>query len=55
MNFLMPFLDPEALSIAAERCAVVEFFYGAPDRGLVEIAHHKGALVISFAQNWASA
>jgi nitronate monooxygenase len=43
-NFLMPFLDPEALSIAAERCAVVEFFYGAPDRALVEIAHHKGAL-----------
>lgn len=44
-NFLVPFLDPEALSIAAERCAVVEFFYGAPDRVLVEIAHHKGALV----------
>src|SRR6266568_4035536 len=44
-NFLMPFLDPEALSIAAERCRVVEFFYGAPDRALVEIAHQKGALV----------
>src|SRR5438270_8351163 len=29
-NFLMPFLDPEALSIAAERCSVVEFFYGEP-------------------------
>jgi len=43
-NFLMPFLDPEALSIAAEHCAVVEFFYGAPDRGLVEIVHAKSAL-----------
>jgi len=43
-NFLMPFLDPEALSIAAEHCAVVEFFYGPPDRGLVEIVHAKSAL-----------
>ena len=44
-NFLMPFLDPEALPIAAERCRVVEFFYGEPDRALVEIVHRKGALV----------
>jgi nitronate monooxygenase len=43
-NFLMPFLDPEALSIAAERCRVVEFFYGDPDGSLVEIVHAKGAL-----------
>jgi NAD(P)H-dependent flavin oxidoreductase YrpB (nitropropane dioxygenase family) len=43
-NFLMPFLDPEAVSIAAERCRVVEFFYGEPDRSLVETVHSKGAL-----------
>jgi nitronate monooxygenase len=43
-NFLMPFLDPEALSIAAERCRLVEFFYGDPDGSLVEIVHAKGAL-----------
>jgi NAD(P)H-dependent flavin oxidoreductase YrpB (nitropropane dioxygenase family) len=43
-NFLMPFLDPEALSIAAQRCRVVEFFYGDPDGSLVEMVHAKGAL-----------
>lgn len=43
-NFLMPFLDRDAVEIAASRCRVVEFFYGDPDTGLVETAHAGGAL-----------
>src|ERR1044072_8382672 len=45
VNFLMPFLDPEALSLAAGVARVVEFFYGDPDPSLVGIAHTGGALV----------
>jgi nitronate monooxygenase len=45
VNFLMPFLDPEALTLAAGKARVVEFFFGDPDRSLVEIAHGRGALV----------
>ena len=44
VNFLMPFLDPEALALAAGKARVVEFFFGDPDRSLVEIAHAGGAL-----------
>ena len=45
VNFLMPFLDPEALALAAAVAGVVEFFFGDPDRSLVETAHRGGALV----------
>ncbi|HET6965327.1 MAG TPA: nitronate monooxygenase [Acidimicrobiales bacterium] len=43
VNFLMPFLDREAVEIAASRCRVVEFFYGDPDTALVAAAHAGGA------------
>lgn len=45
VNFLMPFLDLEAMRLAAGVARVVEFFYGNPDRSLVEIAHAGGAVV----------
>jgi nitronate monooxygenase len=45
VNFLMPFLDRDALDVAARRARVVEFFYGDPDAALVEVAHRGGALV----------
>jgi NAD(P)H-dependent flavin oxidoreductase YrpB (nitropropane dioxygenase family) len=45
VNFLMPFLDPACIPIAARRARVVEFFYGAPDAELVERVHEFGALV----------
>ena len=44
-NFLVPFLDdPECVMVAAMKSALVEFFYGEPDRGLVERVHAAGAL-----------
>jgi NAD(P)H-dependent flavin oxidoreductase YrpB (nitropropane dioxygenase family) len=45
VNFLMPFLDPECIPVAARRARVVEFFYGAPEADLVARAHALGALV----------
>jgi len=44
VNFLMPFLDLEALRLAAGKARVVEFFFGDPDASLVEITHARGAL-----------
>lgn len=44
VNFLMPFLDRDAVAVAATRARVVEFFYGDPDPALVELAHRGGAL-----------
>jgi nitronate monooxygenase len=44
VNFLMPFLDRDAVA-AAGRARVIEFFYGEPDAALVEQAHDLGALV----------
>jgi NAD(P)H-dependent flavin oxidoreductase YrpB (nitropropane dioxygenase family) len=44
VNFLMPFLDREAMAVAAERVRVVEFFYGDPTADLVKVVHEKGAL-----------
>lgn len=44
VNFLMPFLDREAVAAAADRCRLVEFFYGDPDPALVSLAHDGGAL-----------
>src|SRR5262245_16297091 len=45
VNFLMPFLDPSCVAVAARRARIVEFFYGAPQPELVEQAHACGALV----------
>lgn len=45
VNFLMPFLDQAAVTLASSRCRVVEFFYGPPHATLVEAAHAGGALV----------
>jgi NAD(P)H-dependent flavin oxidoreductase YrpB (nitropropane dioxygenase family) len=45
VNFLMPFLDAEALDVASKHARLVEFFYGDPDGALVERAHSGGALV----------
>jgi NAD(P)H-dependent flavin oxidoreductase YrpB (nitropropane dioxygenase family) len=44
VNFLVPFLDPECLPVAARRARVVEFFYGEPDAELVRQARAFGAL-----------
>ncbi len=47
VNFVEPFFDRDAqmdsLAVAAERCALVEFFYGEPDAALVEAIHLGGA------------
>lgn len=44
VNFLVPFVDREAVRVAASRARIVEFFYGDPDAHLVEIVHAGGAL-----------
>lgn len=44
VNFLMPFLDREAVPLAAARARVVEFFYAEPDAELVKMVHAEGAL-----------
>ncbi len=44
VNFLMPFLDQQAVSLAASRAKVVEFFYGDPSSELVDLVHEGGAL-----------
>ena len=44
VNFLMHFLDREALAIAARKANIVDFFYDDPDASLVEIVHKGGAL-----------
>lgn len=45
VNFLMPFLDPACLDVAARRAPVVELFYGDPDPELVVRARAHGARV----------
>lgn len=45
VTFLVPFLDLEAVDVAAEGARVVEFFYGDPEAELVERAAAEGALV----------
>ena len=44
VNFLMPFLDPACVEVAAARARVVEFFYGEPEAALVATVHAGGAL-----------
>jgi NAD(P)H-dependent flavin oxidoreductase YrpB (nitropropane dioxygenase family) len=45
VNFLAPFLDRDAVELAAERSALVEFFWGEPDEGLVGAVHAAGSRV----------
>lgn len=45
VNFLVPFLDRDALEDAAARSALVEFFWGEPDGALVGAAQGGGARV----------
>jgi nitronate monooxygenase len=45
VNFLIPFLENEALEIAASYSKIVEFFYSDPDVVPIGIAHDHGALV----------
>lgn len=45
VNFLMPFLEPACVPVAARRARVVEFFYGEPDADLVARGGEEGALV----------
>src|SRR2546421_1802351 len=45
LNFLMPFIPPlDMVRETAKTARVVEFFYGVPDRLMVEAAHRSGAL-----------
>lgn len=43
-NFLMPFLDRDAVAVAAGKACLVEFFYDDPDPSLVALVHDHGAL-----------
>jgi NAD(P)H-dependent flavin oxidoreductase YrpB (nitropropane dioxygenase family) len=43
VNFLVPFLDHDALDHAATRTSLVEFFWGEPSPELVAAAHGGGA------------
>lgn len=45
VNFLVPFLDRDCVTVAARKSRLVEFFYGDPDRQLVEHVQSLGALV----------
>lgn len=44
INFLMPFLDESVLEVAAEKCCLVELFYGDPVSSLVDRIHRGGSL-----------
>lgn len=44
INFLIPFLDLEAVEAASSRTRVVDFHFGEPDAGLVARVHQGGAL-----------
>lgn len=45
VNFLVPFLDPACVEVAARGAKLVELFYGDPDPALVDRLHAMGALV----------
>jgi nitronate monooxygenase len=47
VNFITERIDPDAVGVAAARARMVDFYWSAPDRGLVDVAHAAGALV-----NW---
>jgi len=43
VNFLVPLLDRDAVELAADRCPLVEFFWGEPSPALVDLVHAHGA------------
>lgn len=45
VNFLVPFLDPACIPVAARHARVVDFFFGDPQRTLVDEARAFGAVV----------
>jgi nitronate monooxygenase len=45
IGFLVPFVETEAVAAAAANANVVEFFYGDPERDLVQLGKADGALV----------
>jgi NAD(P)H-dependent flavin oxidoreductase YrpB (nitropropane dioxygenase family) len=45
VNFLMPFIDRDCVTLAARKARLVEFFYGEPEAELVRRVHAQGALV----------
>ena len=44
VNFLVPFLDPAAVELAASQTRAVELFWGDPDAAVVARIHDAGAL-----------
>ncbi|MBV8296661.1 MAG: nitronate monooxygenase [Acidimicrobiia bacterium] len=44
VNFLMPFVEQDAVEAAASGARLVEFFYGDPEQKLVDLVHGGGAL-----------
>ena len=44
VNFLVPFLDPGCVKVAAANAHILEWFYGDPDPAQVAVAHTDGAL-----------
>jgi len=44
VNFLMPFVDRDAVEVAGRSARLVEFFYGEPDPELIALVHAGGAL-----------
>jgi nitronate monooxygenase len=48
VNFLMPFLDRDALDVASRDADVVEFFYGDPDPDLVSAARRGRASIVGW-------
>jgi len=44
VSFLVPFLEPACVEVAARGARLVEFFYGDPDPALVKEVHGHGAL-----------
>ena len=44
VSFLVPFVDPDSVAVAARGAGVVEWFYGEPDAPSVAEAHAGGAL-----------
>jgi len=46
VNFLMPFVNPDCVDVAARLARVVEFFYGDPDASLIERVKAHGTLAL---------
>jgi NAD(P)H-dependent flavin oxidoreductase YrpB (nitropropane dioxygenase family) len=44
VNFLMPFVDIDAVRTAARLSRLCDFHFGAPDAAYVEVVHEEGAL-----------